>query len=266
VISFEVGRHFFPIACAKEPLAPPIMEDSATGGRRSCRMRSRLGATGHGAIIVVLALVWNAHPARGDVVLLTFEGLQYAEQVLNFYDGGTGSMGSMGTNYGITFDTYALALTHGGYNGEPSPPTIMSLINQQGSPGEPLTVNMDVSGGFLTGLTFYDVVIDVGTKGTIAIYSGLDGTGNQLASMTLNYTSSTFSPQEELNFSGVAHSVVFKGGNDQIGFDNIGFVTPTVPEPSSLILFVSGLGATWALSRSRRRQSPLRVGRDDHPS
>ena len=81
-----------------------------------------------------MALAWKVLPARGDIVLLTFEGLKHGEQVLNFYDGGTGSMGSTGTNYGVTFDTYALALTHGSYIGEPSPPTIMSLINQNGSP------------------------------------------------------------------------------------------------------------------------------------
>jgi hypothetical protein len=222
-------------------------------------MRSPNKAAWHGAIVLCVALAWSAPPARGDVVLLTFEGLQQAEQVLNFYNGGTGSMGSMGTNYGVSFDTYALAL-RGSYIGDPSPPTIMSLINQQGSPGEPLTVNMDVSGGFQTALTFYDIVIDQGTHGTIAIYSGLDGAGNQLASMTLPYTG-VFSPEQTLTFSGVAHSVVFKGGNDQIGFDDIGFTTPSaiVPEPSSPVLLVTGWVAAWAVSRSARRRCRWRL-------
>jgi hypothetical protein len=128
----------------------------------------------------------------------------------------------------------------------------MSLINQQGSVGEPLTVNMDVSGGFQTALTFYDVVLDQGTQGTIAIYSGLDGTGNQLASITLPFTGNVFSTAQTLTFSGVAHSVVFKSGNVQIGFDDIGFTTPSaiVPEPSSPVLLVTGWVATWVASRS----------------
>ena len=194
-------------------------------------------------LCVAVTVASNATPARAGSVLLTFEGLQYGEQVLNFYNGGTGSLGSRGTNYGVSFDTYALALTRGSYAGEPSPPTIMSLINQNGNPGDPLTVNMDVSGGFQTALTFYDVVIDQGTHGAIAIDSGLGGTGSELASMTLDYTGSTFGPLQTLSFSRVAHSVVFKGGNDQIGFDDIGFSkVSTVPEPTSLILFVSGLG------------------------
>ena len=210
-------------------------------------------------LCVGVTVAWNATPARAESVLLTFEGLQQAEQVLNFYNGGTGSLGSGGTNYGVSFDTYALALTHGSYSGEPSPPTIMSLINQHGNPGEPLTVHMDVSGGFQTALTFYDVVIDQGTHGTIAIYSGLDGTGSQLASMTLDYTGSTFGPRQSLTFSGVAHSVVFEGGNDQIGFDNIGFMTAVVPEPTSLLLFFTGLGAFGGAAALWRRESRSRV-------
>jgi PEP-CTERM motif len=221
-------------------------------------MRTRCTPAWYTAIVLLVALACNVLPARGDIVLLTFEGLKHGEQVLNFYDGGTGSMGSAGTNYGVTFDKYALALTHGSYVGEPSPPTIMSLINQNGQPGEPLTVNMDVSGGFMTALTFYDIVIDQGTHGTLSIYSGADGTGNQLATMTLDYTGLTFSPIQTLAFSGIAHSVVFQGGNDQIGFDNIGF-TSAVPEPSSLVLFALGTGGmSLVLSRMHRRDSRAR--------
>ena len=57
---------------------------------------------------------------------------------------------------------------------------------------------------------------------------------------------------QTLAFSGVAHSVVFQGGNDQIGFDDIGF-TSAVPEPSSLVLFAFGAGgASWACAGASR--------------
>jgi hypothetical protein len=118
---------------------------------------------------------------------------------------------------------------------------------------------MDVAGGFQTALTFFDIELDRRTTGTIAIYSGLDGTGNQLASMTLPYTGSVFGAEESLSFSGVAHSVVFSGSNDDVGFDNIGFAS-AVPEPSTLILFASGLGAAWATRVLGRLRVRSRVG------
>ncbi|MEY3334729.1 MAG: hypothetical protein RLZZ176_3032, partial [Cyanobacteriota bacterium] len=41
--------------------------------------------------------------ANAQTILLDFEGLKDTEQILNFYNGGTGSLGSSGINYGVSF-------------------------------------------------------------------------------------------------------------------------------------------------------------------
>ena len=64
---------------------------------------------------------------RRATALMTFEGLKEGEQVLNFYNGGLGSMGGgPGPKFGVAFTSTAVALTHGNYGEEPSPPTVMT--------------------------------------------------------------------------------------------------------------------------------------------
>jgi hypothetical protein len=41
--------------------------------------------------------------ANAQTILLDFEGLKDTEQILNFYNGGTGSLSSSGINYGVSF-------------------------------------------------------------------------------------------------------------------------------------------------------------------
>ena len=54
--------------------------------------------------VLVSLLTVAATNALASNFVLTFNGLQNREEVLNYYDGGTGSLGSgPGTNYGITF-------------------------------------------------------------------------------------------------------------------------------------------------------------------
>lgn len=48
--------------------------------------------------------------SSATVVTLTFEGLRDQESILDFYNGGTGSLGSAGTNYGVDFAGNTLAL------------------------------------------------------------------------------------------------------------------------------------------------------------
>ena len=117
--------------------------------------------------------------------VLTFEGLRNLEQVDDYYNGGSGSLGSgPGPNYGITFSSNALALVRQTpFPGDPSPPTVLLLGNTGIGAGQPLSMTMDVSGGFSTGLVFYDIAI--GRTATVNIYSGLDGTGTLLAQETL---------------------------------------------------------------------------------
>jgi hypothetical protein len=173
--------------------------------------------------------------------LLDFEGLQDLEFVQEFYNGGTGSMGSTyHTDLNISFSTNSQVLIdsdqggNGNFGGEPSPDTALFFY-------ETASVTMDVHDGFSFGISFYytspyDVPV-------VQIFDGPNGTGNGLAYDDLALTPGNgapdptgyFSPFEYwfIPFSGTAYSVVFTGPENQILFDDI-YVG--VPEPSTYIL------------------------------
>ena len=102
-----------------------------------------------GAMLFVLATSANA------IVSLNFEGLKNQEDILNFYNGGTGSMGSSGTNYGVQFTSGALGLIDadaggtGNFANEPSPNTVAFWLTTGGG------LLMNVAAGFDTGFSFY---------------------------------------------------------------------------------------------------------------
>jgi hypothetical protein len=210
--------------------------------------------------------------SASSITTLTFEGMQDQEQILDYYDGGLGGDNSgPGPSYGITFGPYALALISdaqggsGNFSGQPSGKTALFFQNQ------PSVANdvMNVAGGFSTGLSFYYTAIYAG--GTVQVYSGANGTGSLLATLVLPQTPSTpgtppcnstdaFCPWEPFgaSFSGTAHSVVFAGAANQVGFDNLtlGSVSPvSTPEPESAWLLVIG-GALLFQYASCKRKAP----------
>lgn len=179
--------------------------------------------------------VVNTAPAaptpRGgaDIVVLDFEGLDDAESVDEFYNGGVGGDGSgPGADYGIRFSTNSLALIDsdagggGNFGGEPSPSTV--LFFTQG-----VAATMNVPAGFSNGFSFYYSAIN--TPGFIVVYDGLDGSGNELARLDLPLTPNTGAPDPTgayspfvpigISFTGVARSIDFGGSVARVGFDNI---------------------------------------------
>lgn len=198
--------------------------------------------------------------------VLTFEGLQNFEQVADYYDGGLGSLGSgPGPDYGVTFDPLALAYIPGlqkghitPFPGDPSPPTVLLLFdpsNPYGA-GVPTSTTMDVSPGFADQLAFYYIAI--GRQATVQIFSGPDGTGTLLAQQTFPITPESFAAAPSImNFSSIAHSVVFAGGNDQLALDNILF-TSVVPEPSSWFCLAAGLAGSLLIVSRRRMMATSR--------
>jgi PEP-CTERM motif len=214
------------------------------------------------AVIFVLAVA----SARAGTIVLTFEGLQDEEQVLNYYNGGFGGNGSgPGPNFGITFGPDSLAIISGAaggsgnFSGAPTMPTVLFFLS---GPGDV----MDVPAGFTTGFSFfYSAVV---YPGSVSVYSGLDGTGSLLASLGLAVTPSGGATQctygdycpwfpVGVSFDGTAESVIFSGSANYIGFDNItlGASTPSAatPEPATLTLFGSGLLGLVGLVRRRRK-------------
>lgn len=209
----------------------------------------------------LLALLTLASLPAGASSVLTFQGLKNNEAISTFYDGGTGGFGSLGKyNFGVTFSSNALAITSylkGGSGNFNQPPTGGGALFYSGTG----TGYMNVAGGFNTGLYFLYVA---GAQGTVTVWSGANGTGTVLASINLAPNGGTSAgcsgfptlcnwTAVGLSFSGTAQSVTFTGPVNQLGFTdiNIGSNRSPVPEPSSLLLFGSGVLALSVRMRKR---------------
>jgi hypothetical protein len=197
-------------------------------------------------------------------IVLNFEGLGDGDPILQFYNGGLSGQGYTGTNYGIYFNEFALALIDADNGGsgnianEPSPNTVMYFLSEGGA-------IMNVTAGFTTGFSFY---YTSSTVGTVYVYDGLDGTGTLLANQPFaaNYNlNCTGDPNGQfchwdavgVSFEGTAKSVTFSGVANQCAFDNVTFgsVTPGPGEVpiSNWALFIGiGLILIAAVVRFRR--------------
>lgn len=221
--------------------------------------------------VLLLALAVFSMGASAQVYQLTFEGLQPGELVQNFYNGGTGSLGSSGPNYGVSFSDTALAGVDSDVGGnanmanEPSPDTVVFWMSGG-------SVVMNVPAGFSTGFSFY---YSSATAATVTVYDGPDATGNVLATINLaaqhDGNGCTGDPtgtfcnwtQAGASFSGTARSVDFSGTENQTGYDNItiGSATPVLAVPPRpvptlsewgmiLLSVVLMLGFYWQRRRS----------------
>lgn len=183
------------------------------------------------------------------VSTMTFEGLQQQEQILNYYNGGTGGAGSgPGPNYGVVWGPDALALNSGNYGNNPSTPGIAFFLSGPGA-------IMNVAAGFDTGFSFFYAAY---ASGFVDVYDGINGSGNLLATLALPVTPNAAYEwvPTGVTFAGVAQSAVFGGNANQIGFDNItiGSQTPGgVPDGGSSVVLLS-LGLL-GLAGVRRRMS-----------
>jgi len=217
----------------------------------------------------ILALLFLAAVPLKAASILTFSGLQDGEQVLGFYGGGTGSLGHLYFNYGVTFLPGAVAFSDSDFGGTgnfanaPSP--FAALFTTIGL----LTFN--VPDGFTEALTFYYVTNAGGGTGSASVFSGLNGTGTQLGTATLNPPNRNCPGDPNGGFTGcwqpvtiplatTARSAVFTIDPFSFGIDNIGLTLPVieqlnvvispVPEPESWALM--GLGTLWLWGQRRR--------------
>ena len=114
---------------------------------------------------------------------------------------------------------------------------------------------MNVAGGFSGDFSFWYSSFGAVTGG-VSIWSGLNGTGDLLASFDLTGNAqdgcddSAFCNFDKLSttLSGIAYSVSFA---EAIGFDDVTF--NDVPEPASALLMSLGLVGMAAAARRRRK-------------
>jgi len=226
-------------------------------------------------LVAAVAAALPMAAAEASVIVLDFEGINATypsgfASVGDFYNGGTSSDGTSGTNYGVSFDANALAIclntpgsvcsnTSRGGQGDPNS-QLGALFFLSGS-----ATTMNFAAGFDTGFSFFYAAPN--TAGTVQVYDGLNGTGNLLASLNLGLTPSTcdftysagYCPfaAAGVSFAGTAKSVNWGGVANYVVFDDVTFGSSTpgtqtrVPVPGTL--GIVGLGLV-GLTRMRRRK------------
>ena len=222
------------------------------------------------AMALAAALVcWPA----SAVTVLNFEGVAPTHPngndtlVQNFYNGGTSSAGTSGTNFGVGFSENALAICLNTLNVNCSNTSRGGLGDSNSQLGALFFLTgdetfMNVAAGFETGFSFLYVAAN--TAGSVSVYDGLNGTGNILGTIELPVNggscpgyNASFCPFQAVGvtFTGIARSVAFAGVANQIVFDDVTFGSATpgggeVPEPTTAALLVS---AVAGLAIARRR-------------
>lgn len=232
------------------------------------------------------ALALGASTANASVVVLDFEGIDTSYPfangigILDFYNGGTSSIGSSGSNYGASFDSNAVSLCLNSSTVFCSGSSRGGLAPSSAKGGFMLAEDgeavLDFAAGFDTAISFAYAQQDAfQIPAAVYVYDGLGGSGNLLGFLDLGYTATAcdigvygayFCPFEiaSLDFAGIGRSLVFEGSSSYLAFDDVtlGSSTPGweanggvpgVPEPSSWALLIAGFGLIGLSARSRRR-------------
>ena len=215
--------------------------------------------------------------ATASIIVLDFEGAANNAQLLNFYNGGTDSLGLSGSDYGIQFSPNALSLRDmdiggsGNFANEPSPDTVMFFVTG--------SAILSYETGFDTGFSFF---YSAKYAATVYVYDDLNASGNLLAAIKVlpqyadhcngdpTGTYCNWTPAGA-SFEGLAKSVDFGGTVVHTGYDNVTFGSATpwrseqsseqrlmlqaaaipLPEPATWALFVLGLIGLSTLQRCK---------------
>lgn len=179
-------------------------------------------------LLTILLIAGSALPLSAQSKgTISFAGLKNLEFIQNYYDGGTGSLGSgPGKNYALTFSSNAQAIISAAKGGSGN------FVNNPG--GTPVmffqtgnNVTISSANGLPLALVFYYSALQ---PGSATVYAGPNGTGNILASITLNPNDSGCNTYKLCVWSAVgvplstpAGSIVFAGTADSIAIGTIRF-------------------------------------------
>lgn len=189
--------------------------------------------------LAALAL-FAAAPAMAAPLTIDFESAPSFDSVGNTY-----------ASQGVTFGGGALGLQNDAdftyFTNAPSPLGVMFAVDTDSA--------MNVVSGF-AGMFSFSYSAFAAATGAVSIWSGLDGTGDLLASFDLlgnaGACGDIWCSFDALSsdFAGIAYSVTFNG-DSTIAYDDFAF--NTVPEPTSALLMSLGLAGLAAGARRRRK-------------
>lgn len=232
-------------------------------------------AVGIGAALVASQASAANVTVSGSTVTMTYGGQANASNINSFFDNGTDSYGTPGgaaNDIDVTFTTPAEFLNAGfngtGFSGgtgkfENVPSSATGVLYMASVPTGTTPIMNDAAGFSGISLNYSLLNNTVAYGSTISLYSGQNGTGNLVGSLTLTAagttvacTSShdefcTWSSASDNALTGVAESAVFSGNARTFTeFDAVALNT-TVPLPASLWLMLGGVGGLLGFGRRR---------------
>jgi len=172
---------------------------------------------------------------------LSFDGILNNETILTYYMGGFGSLGSgPGPAFGITFTPGLVAdSTPLGFG--PRAPTARIT-------GTSATMNLDSAFPGLVSFYFTG-------NGTVSFFSGQNGSGTQLSSFGLVSMSLPSTGTFGASLLPFQSAVFTPAVGSTLRLDSISFGIQVVPEPSTAMLLLTGLGLVSIFRRIRGRAS-----------
>ena len=191
-------------------------------------------------VLCMFLFVLGASPvyAVPNLASLTFDGFLNDETILTYYMGGFGSLGSgPGPAFGITFTPGLVA-----------DPTRLLFGPSARITGTSATMNLDSA--FLGLVSFY-----FAGNGTVSFFSGQNGSGTQLSSFGLVSMSLPSTGTFGASLLPFQSAVFTPAVGSTLRLDIITFGAQVVPEPSTAMLLLTGLGLVSIFRRIRGRAS-----------